>query len=122
MQNYLSLPNNNNIMAQIKEGSLTGPKKKPNSMIKVGDLKKVVGGMRKASVEREDERTMLQKNRNLGLAPEQDKAAASRIGQLRKENAYYAPIAERYEGIINNAAAGRDVPLPSSSQLFNKKK
>jgi hypothetical protein len=95
---------------------------KKKSMVKVGDLKKVVGGMRKASAEREDERTMLQKNRNLGLAPDQDKAAAERITRIRKENAYYAPIAERYQGIINSAAAGRDVPLPSSSQLFNKKK
>jgi hypothetical protein len=70
---------------------------------------------------REDERTMLQKNRNLGLAPDQDKAAASRIAQLRKENAYYAPIAERYQGLIDSKTKGRDVPLPSSSQLFNKK-
>lgn len=109
-------------MAQIKQGSLEDPKKKSKSMVKVGELKKVVGGIRKASAEREDERTMLQKNRNLGLAPDQDKAAASRIGQLRKENAYYAPIAERYQSVINKAAAGRDVPLPPSSQLFNKKK
>jgi membrane protease subunit (stomatin/prohibitin family) len=94
---------------------------KKNSMIKIGDLKGVVGGMRKAMTEREDERTMLQKNRNLGLAPDQDKAAASRIAQLRKENAYYAPIAERYQGLIDSKTKGRDIPLPSSSQLFNKK-
>jgi hypothetical protein len=94
---------------------------KKNSMIKVGELKGVVGGMRKAMTEREDERTRLQKERNLGLAPDQDKAAATRIARIRKENAYYAPIAERYQGLIDSKVKGRDMPLPSSSQLFNKK-
>lgn len=93
---------------------------KKKSMTTVGDLKKVVGGMRKAQVEREDERTMLQKNRNLGLAPAQDKAAASRIAQLRKENAYYSPIAERYQGLVDSKTKGRDTPLPSSEGLFDK--
>lgn len=107
-------------MAQIKQGSLEEPKKKPNSMVKVGELKKVVGGMRKASTEREDERTMLQKNRNLGLAPAQDKAAAARIGQLRKENAYYAPIAERYQGVIDKAKAKvRNSKMPLAPTEFN---
>lgn len=94
---------------------------KKNTMTTVGDLKKVVGGMRKAMTEREDERTMLQKNRNLGLAPAQDKDAASRIARIRKENAYYGTIAERYQGLIDSKVKGRDMPLPSSSQLFNKK-
>lgn len=93
---------------------------KKNSMIKIGDLKNVVGGMRKAMTEREDERTMLQKNRNLGLAPDQDKAAAARIGQLRKENAYYAPIAERYEGLINTAVRNSKIPL-APTQFPGKK-
>ena len=106
-------------MAQIKEGTLTGPKKK-NSMTTVGELKKVVGGMRKEYTQREDERTALQKERNLGLAPAQDKAAASRISQLRKENAYYAPIAERYEGLINNAVRNSKIPL-APTQFPGKK-
>ena len=92
---------------------------KKKSMVKVGDLKIVVGGMRKASAEREDERTMLQKNRNLGLAPDQDKAAASRIGQLRKENAYYAPIAERYQGLIDSKAKVRNSKMPLAPTEFN---
>ena len=109
-------------MAKITQGSLTGPKK-PNSMIKVGELKGVVGGMRKAMTEREDERTMLQKNRNLGLAPDQDKAAATRIGQLRKENAYYAPIAERYQGLIDNASKPvRNSKMPLAPTQFPGKK
>lgn len=91
---------------------------KKNTMTTVGELKKVVGGMRKAQTEREDERTRLQKERNLGLAPDQDKAAADRIARIRKENAYYAPIAERYQGLIDSKVKGRDMPLPSSSQLF----
>ena len=107
-------------MAKITQGSLTGPKKKVNSMTTVGDLKKVVGGMRKAHTQREDERTGLQKERNLGLAPDQDKAAAARIGQLRKENAYYAPIAERYEGLINTAVRNSKIPL-APTQFPGKK-
>jgi hypothetical protein len=93
---------------------------KKKSMTTVGELKKVVGGMRKAHVEREDERTMLQKNRNIGLAYEQDKEAASRIKQLRKENGYYAPIAERYEGIINTAVRNSKIPL-APTQFPGKK-
>jgi hypothetical protein len=109
-------------MAQIKQGSLTGPKK-PSSMTTVGELKGVVGGMRKAYTQREDERTMLQKNRNLGLAPDQDKAAATRIAQLRKENAYYAPIAERYQGLIDNASKPvRNSKMPLAPTQFPGKK
>ena len=107
-------------MAQIKQGSLEDPKKKSKSMVKVGDLKKVVKGLEGKITEREDERTMLQKNRNLGLAPDQDKAAASRIAQLRKENAYYAPIAERYEGLINTAVRNSKIPL-APTQFPGKK-
>lgn len=95
---------------------------KKKSMVKVGDLKKVVKGLEGKITEREDERTMIQKNRNMGLSPADDKAASSRIGRLRQEKGYYNGVRERYQGIIDNAAAGRDVPLPSSSQLFNKKK
>jgi hypothetical protein len=95
---------------------------KKKSMVKVGDLKKVVKGLEGKITEREDERTMIQKNRNIGLSPGDDKAAASRIGRLRQEKGYYNEVRERYQGIIKSAASGRDVPLPSSSQLFNKKK
>mgnify|MGYP000126041662 CR=1 FL=1 len=109
-------------MAQIKQGSLEDPKKKSKSMVKVGDLKKVVKGLEGKITEREDERTMIQKNRNIGLAPAQDKAAGDRISRLRQEKGYYNGVREKYQGIINNAAVGRDMPLPSSSQLFNKKK
>ena len=100
---------------------MAGPKDKKN-LVTVGALKGVVKGLEGKITEREDERTMIQKNRNLGLAPAQDKAAGDRINRLRQEKGYYNGVRERYQGIINNAAAGRDVPLPSSSQLFNKKK
>lgn len=102
------MPNNNKNMDKKK------------SMTTVGELKKVVGGMRKAQLEREDERITLQKNRNLGLAPDQDKAAAERIDRIRKENAYFAPIAERYQGVIDKAKMKvRNSKMPLAPTEFN---
>lgn len=92
---------------------------KKNTMVTIGALKGVIGGLEKKIAEREDERTMLQKNRNLGLAPAQDKAAASRIERLRQEKTYYNGVRERYQGLVDSKTKGRDVPLPSSSQLFD---
>jgi len=100
-------------------------KQKPNTKISVGELKKVTRGMRHDITEREDERTMIQKNRNIGLPAAQDKQAAARIAQIRKENNYYGPIADRYQGLIDAAPkpqAGRDMPLPSSNRLFTRVK
>jgi hypothetical protein len=126
LQNYLSLPNNNNIiMAKMKQGTLNGPKQKSKNLIPVEDLKKVVGGMRREMTEREDERTMLQKNRNIGLPYAQDKDAAQRIKRIRQENNYYGGVADRYQSILDKSPRvmmKRDTPLPSSEGLFSKLK
>jgi len=106
-------------MAKITEGSLTGPKK-PNSMTTVGELKKTVRNMRRENIEREDERTMIQQNRNIGISDEQERAAGQRIAQLRKEKAYYAPIIDRYQGLINTAVRNSKIPL-APTQFPGKK-
>jgi hypothetical protein len=112
-------------MAKMKQGTLNGPKQKSKNLIPVEDLKKVVGGMRREMTEREDERTMLQKNRNIGLPAAQDKDAAQRIKRIRQENNYYGGVADRYQGLIDaapKATSGRDTPLPSSNRLFTRVK
>ena len=93
---------------------------KKNTMVTVGALKGVIGGLERKITEREDERTRLQKQRNIGLAPDQDKAAASRIDRLRQEKSYYNGVRERYQGLVDSKVKGRDMPLPPSSQLFSK--
>lgn len=110
-------------MAKMKQGTLNGPKQKSKNLIPVDDLKKVVGGMRREMTEREDERTMLQKNRNIGLPYAQDKDAAQRIKRIRQENNYYGGVADRYQSILDKSPrvmVKRDVPLPSSEGLFSK--
>lgn len=95
---------------------------KKNTMTTVGALKSTIGGLEKKIAEREDERTMLQKNRNIGLAPQQDKDAAGRINRLRQEKAYYNGVRERYQGLVDSKTKGRDMPLPSSDSLWDKVK
>lgn len=110
-------------MAKMKQGTLNGPKQKSKNLIPVDDLQKVVGGMRRGMTEREDERTMLQKNRNIGLPAAQDKDAAQRIKRIRQENSYYGGVADRYQGIIDKAprvTIKRDIPLPSSEGMMSK--
>jgi hypothetical protein len=106
-------------MAKITQGSLTGPKK-PSSMTTVGDLKKTVRNMRRENVEREDYRTMLQKNINNGMPDRMAVDAVKDMQQMRKEKAYYTPIIDRYQGLIDAKTKGRDTPLPSSEGLFDK--
>jgi len=46
--------------------------------------------------------------------------AVKDMQRMRKEKAYYAPIIERYQGLIDAKTKGRDTPLPSSEGLFDK--
>jgi len=91
---------------------------KKSSMTTVGALKSTIGGLEKKIAEREDERTMLQKNRNIGLAAADDKDAASRIARLRQEKNYYNGVRERYQGLVDSKTKGRDTPLPSSDGIL----
>ena len=95
-------------------------KQKPKSMTTVGELKKTVRNMRRENVEREDYRTMLQKNINTGMPDRMAVDAVKDMQRMRKEKAYYAPIIERYQGLIDSKTKGRDTPLPSSEGLFDK--
>lgn len=95
-------------------------KQKPSSMTTVGDLKKVVRNMRRENVEREDYRTLLQKNLNIGVPDQMAKENVRDMQQMRKEKAYYTPIIDRYQGLIDAKTKGRDTPLPSSEGLFDK--
>jgi hypothetical protein len=95
-------------------------KQKPKSMTTVGELKKTVRNMRRENVEREDYRTMLQKNINTGMPDRMAVDAVKDMQQMRKEKAYYTPIIERYQGLIDSKTKGRDTPLPSSEGLFDK--
>jgi len=95
-------------------------KQKPSSMTTVGELKKTVRNMRRENTEREDYRTMLQKNINTGMPDRMVTEAVKDMQRMRKEKAYYAPIIERYQGLIDSKTKGRDTPLPSSEGLFDK--
>jgi hypothetical protein len=95
-------------------------KQKPKSMTTVGELKKTVRNMRRENTEREDYRTLLQKNINIGVPDQMAIDNVRDMQQMRKEKAYYTPIIERYQGLIDAKTKGRDTPLPSSEGLFDK--
>jgi len=64
-------------------------KQKPSSMTTVGELKKTVRNMTRENTEREDYRTMLQKNINNGMPDRMAIDAVKDMKQMRKEKAYY---------------------------------
>jgi hypothetical protein len=98
-------------------------KQKPKSMTTVGDLKKVVSGMRRENAEREDYRTMLQKNLNIGMPDQMARDAVKDMQQMRKEKAYYGPIIDRYQGLIDEKTKlVRNSKMPLAPTQFPGKK
>jgi hypothetical protein len=94
-------------------------KQKPKSMTTVGELKKTVRNMTRENTEREDYRTMLQKNINTGMPDQMARDAVKDMKQMRKEKAYYSPIIERYQGLIDSKTKVRNSKMPLAPTEFN---
>lgn len=98
-------------------------KQKPSSMTTVGELRKVVRGMRLENTDREDYRTLLQKNINIGMPNEMAIDAVKDMHQMRKETAYYGPIIDRYQGLIDEKIKlVRNSKVPLAPTQFPEKK
>jgi hypothetical protein len=98
-------------------------KQKPTSMTPVGELKKTVRNMRRENTEREDYRTLLQKNINIGVPDQMAKDNVRDMQQMRKEISYYSPIIDRYQGLIDEKTKlVRNSTMPLAPTQFPGKK